>query len=174
MNIILLTGKENFGKTSSLKFLYEEHLKILKPIEFTVEGADKKDFSTVFNYNGKTIAIYSIGDEAQYVKFAFEKYSSFKIDGAEIKIDILILSHRTKIQLPKGIPIASKLPEYPKTLNVVDYPNIELITKIVKKGSTVLDKNNMTDKEKIDCIELNNECSINLIKITDKLLTANI
>ena len=169
MNIILLTGKENFGKTSTLKFLYEEHLKILKPIEFTVEGADKKDFSTVFNYNGKTIAIYSIGDEAQYVKFAFEKYSSFRIDGTEIKIDILILAHRTKIQLPKGIPIASKLTEYPKTLNAVDYPNIELITKIVKKDSSVLDKNNLT----IDYSKLDDTYANKLFNIINKVLSPN-
>lgn len=173
MNIILFTGKENFGKTSTLKFLYEEYFKILKPIEFTLEGADRKDFSTVFNYNGKTIAIYSIGDEAQYVRFAFEKYSSFRIDGTELKIDILILAHRTKIQLPKGIPIASKLPEYPKKLNVVDYPNIELITKIVKKGSAVLDKNNMTDKEKIDCSKLGDVYAEKLFNIIDKVLSSN-
>ena len=174
MNIILLTGKENFGKTSTLKLLYEEYFKILKPIEFIVEGADKKDFSTVFNYNGKTIAIYSIGDEAQYIRFAFEKYSSFRIADIEIKIDILILAHRTKIQLPKGIPIVSKLPEYPKTLNIVDCPNLELITKIVKKAPSILDKNNMTDKEKIDCSKLDNVYAEKLFNIIDKVLSPNL
>ncbi len=169
MNVLLLTGKENHGKTSTLKLLYKEHFKILLPIEYTIEGADKKDFSTVFNYEDKIIAIYSVGDEAQYVDFAIENYSSFKVNGKEIKIDILILAHRTKIQLPKEIPIASKLPEYPKKHNVVDYPNIELITKVIKKGSSVLDVNNMTNEEKDECNKSNRDYARKLYKIASEI-----
>ena len=160
MNILLLTGEENSGKTTTLELLYKNHFKIINPIEFSIEGAEKKDFSTVFNHNGKTIAIYTIGDEAQYIRNAFEKYSSFRIDGIEIKIDILILAHRTKIQLPKEIPIASKLPEYPNKYNVVDYPNIELITKVVKKASSVTDVNNKS----------NNDDAKKIYKITTEIL----
>lgn len=98
MKVLLFTGDKDLGKTTTLKLLYNSYFKeqASKIIEYTVEGSDLKYFSTVFCFNKYNIAIYSVGDEAQYIKFAFEKFSSYKFYNKEIKIDLLILGHRKK------------------------------------------------------------------------------
>ena len=50
-----------------------------------------------------------------------------------------------------------------------DYPNIELITKVIKKGSSVLDVNNMTNEEKDECNKSNRDYARKLYKIASEI-----
>lgn len=172
MKVLLFTGDKDQGKTTTLKLLYNSYFKeqASEIIEYTVEGSDLKDFSTVFCFNKYKIAIYSVGDEAQYIKFAFEKFSSYKFYNKEIKIDLLILGHRTKIRLPNLIPIASKIPFYPNVYTMDNILNLELISKIIKKGNQILNPDNLTPEENVKCNNSDKEYATKLFQTVIELL----
>lgn len=174
MKILLFTGDKNQGKTTTLKLLYNKYFKELSSeiIEYTVEGSDLNDFSTVFCFNKNTIAIYSVGDEAQYIEFAFEKFSSYKFNDKEIKIDLLILGHRTKIRLPNKVPITSKIPVYPNIYPIDNILNLDLISKIIKEGNQILNIDNLTPEENIKCISSDKKYAEKLFQTINKLLNS--
>lgn len=172
MKVLLFTGDKNQGKTTTLKLLYNNYFKeqASEIIEYTEEGSDLKDFSSVFCFNKNKIAINSIGDEAQYIELAFEKFSSYKFDNKELKIDLLILGHRTKIRLPNKIPIASKIPIYPNIYSIDNILNLVLISKIIKKGNQILNPDNLTSGENINCNNYNKIDATKLFQTVNELL----
>lgn len=80
MKVILIIGKGNVGKTTSLNVIYDillnnnETFIIIPPKQ---EGANPKDFSSVINYKGKSIAFFTMGDKARIVKKAIINYNSY-------------------------------------------------------------------------------------------------
>lgn len=172
MKVLLFTGDKNQGKTTTLKLLYNNYFKeqASEIIEYTEEGSDLKDFSTVFCFNKKKIAINSIGDEAQYIESAFEEFSSYKFDNKELKIDLLILGHRTKIRLPNKIPIASKIPIYPNFHLIDNILNLELISKIIKKNNQILNPDNLTSEENINWNNYDKIYATKLFQTVNELL----
>jgi len=64
MEIIMLTGKSNKGKTASLTFVHEILIAYgAKTILVERIGSeDQRDFSSVLKYQGKKIRIFTMGD----------------------------------------------------------------------------------------------------------------
>ena len=109
MKVIVLQGKTNSGKSSSLKYCFIEMLKdrrftllwksrkqyddnnaIIKDIGDNWQndtGTYVRDISGVFEYNGKIIFIVTIGDSIEDIK----KQLNYRI-AAEGKIDLFLCS----------------------------------------------------------------------------------
>ena len=92
MKIILLTGKRNCGKTTTLDLLYKRITQngtkniIEKRKEF---GYQEKDFKCVVSYADKEVAIYSMGDYINACVDAIIEYANR---------DILILAYSNIFQ----------------------------------------------------------------------------
>ena len=72
-NTIVISGKSNVGKTTSIGIFIEE-LIVSKNIE--LEYLDKNrngDFCCSFHINGKRIGVVSIGDKREYISNSFKK-----------------------------------------------------------------------------------------------------
>lgn len=74
MKIIILYGTGNSGKSTTFRKLYEKHIK--GNADFNILGAmpteSVKDYQIVVQYKGRTIAIYTWGDNEFNVKAAFQ------------------------------------------------------------------------------------------------------
>ncbi len=81
--IITVTGENNTGKTTLIKFVYDSLKQAGANILFYEQiGAYFEDFKSVLVWNCKIIAIYSIGDEADEKEKAAWKYIKDGIDFA--------------------------------------------------------------------------------------------
>lgn len=91
MKIILLSGKPNTGKTTTIGITYENLVKqgasVIKAKEPL--GKNPMDFEAVLCYRGKTIAIYSMGDFYWKCRGAIKKFA---------KCDYLILAYSDKFK----------------------------------------------------------------------------
>lgn len=89
--IILLSGRPNTGKTSTINLVYEEFIKqgasVVK--EKKQLGNNEMDFESVLQYQNKLIAIYSMGDYYRCCRSALKKYA---------KCDFLILAYSDKFK----------------------------------------------------------------------------
>lgn len=82
MKIIMLSGKSNCGKTTTLNKVYE----FINPKDENIIraksklGGDIKDFECLIEYNGRTVAFFTMGDYSSYLLKAFEKYKKKQCD----------------------------------------------------------------------------------------------
>ena len=82
MKIIMLSGKSGCGKTTTLNKVYD----FINPTEENIIsakrklGGDIKDFECVIEYNGKTVAFFTMGDYSIFLLKAFEKYEKKQYD----------------------------------------------------------------------------------------------
>jgi len=81
MEIIMLSGKNSSGKTTTLNLLHKVVLS--KNGKSTCKkqlGGNKYDFSDVVQFNNKTIGFFTMGDYSLEVCNAIKKYDNLKID----------------------------------------------------------------------------------------------
>lgn len=91
MKIILLYGLPNTGKTTTFNLVYD------KLIEFGAQeaeaktplGKNPKDFKTILKYQGKNVAVFSMGDYYRQCRRAINDYA---------KCDYLILAYSDKFK----------------------------------------------------------------------------
>ena len=77
MKIIMLSGNQNTGKTTTLKLVYDQLAQNMPspPQAQPIQGGDYGDFeSSPLRHNGKTVAIYSLGDTLYRIYEAIIKY----------------------------------------------------------------------------------------------------
>lgn len=78
----MLSGKSNCGKTTTLNNVYD----FINPTKENIIsaksklGGDIKDFECVIEYNGKTVAFFTMGDYSSFLLKAFEKYDKKQCD----------------------------------------------------------------------------------------------
>jgi len=81
MHIIILEGKDNSGKTTTLKIVYE-YLKLLNAnVEDGpnfIEDSDIGDFQAVLSFQKKIVAIFTKGDKQKDCYNAINDYSTKK------------------------------------------------------------------------------------------------
>ncbi len=83
MNIIMLSGASDSGKTTTLNMVYDQ---LVTKLGATITqpksklGGDPDDFECTLNYRGKCIAIFTMGDYAYSVMNAMDTYSALKCD----------------------------------------------------------------------------------------------
>ena len=77
MDIVLLSGKQNSGKTETINLVYG--ILIAKGANVVIPkmqvGGNPRDFECVLELKGKNIAIYSMGDYLCYCWSAVIKYA---------------------------------------------------------------------------------------------------
>ena len=81
MNIIVLSGKNSCGKTTTLNIVYDTL--ILQGASSTnkvQEGGDKNDFSDIIDWKNKKIAFYTVGDFSYAVIDVVVKYLNLNCD----------------------------------------------------------------------------------------------
>lgn len=94
MRIIALRGGDNCGKTETLTMVYNSVITSGGNSTNKQQiGADPRDFSDIVNYNGKTIAFFTMGDLSGATKLAISHYNT-------LNIDLLILVSNTKFTTP--------------------------------------------------------------------------
>jgi len=88
MKIILLSGKPNAGKSTSLNLLFDKITEGGKThIRSPKKPSDGFDFEAVVEYNNKSVAIVSAGDYYYWCVEAVIKYAN---------IDVLVLAYSDK------------------------------------------------------------------------------
>ena len=85
MRIIILTGKSHSHKTTTLNLVYTVLTQGMKqlPIRHHIQYGSQNDFECEFQYNGKLVAIFSLGDVFKRVIDAIIRYAH---------VDVLILA----------------------------------------------------------------------------------
>ncbi len=91
MRIILLSGKPNTGKTTTLNIVYND---LVNQGGITIKnklqlGKNPMDFKTILKYHGKTVAIFSMGDYYWQCRRAINDYA---------KCNYLILAYSDKFK----------------------------------------------------------------------------
>ncbi len=129
MKIILLSGCDSCGKTTTFNLLYDElidnmNAQIIKKKKQL--GANKKDFECILSYNSKKIALFSVGDFSRKVTSAFKDYE-------EMACDLLICACNDKFKLP-----------YKKLKN-----DDKIVEKTFEENIKNHDKTNICDMKKI-------------------------
>jgi len=90
MKIILLSGNHSIGKTTTLNLVYDQLIQGMQnpPPKKKIQFGSPDDFeSSPLQYNGKTVAIYSLGDTLYRVYDAIIRYCG--------TVDVLIIACRT-------------------------------------------------------------------------------
>ncbi|OWV19362.1 hypothetical protein B7982_14120 [Fibrobacter sp. UWB2] len=87
--IIVIYGDNNVGKTTVINEIYDDLVKKGASIKNakTQQGGSRMDFDAELNYNGKNIALMSMGDSVGSVTTVIRKYK---------QSDILITAYNTK------------------------------------------------------------------------------
>ena len=100
MDIILLSGDPNSGKTTTMNVVYDELISKGATVAQHKEqvGGNVKDFECILNYKGKSIAICSMGDYLMHCCFAAVRYAS---------CDNLILAYNNKFKQDLAAVVAS-------------------------------------------------------------------
>jgi len=87
MKIILLSGAPHSGKTTTLNMVYDQMTSGMSPLTVKTKlVGDPNDFECDFVYQGKQVAIFTMGDLLYCLTLAIIKYS---------QMDVLILAHHT-------------------------------------------------------------------------------
>jgi hypothetical protein len=91
MKIILLSGKSNTGKTTTLNIVHKDLINqggvaIQNKLQL---GKNPKDFKTILEYHEKNVAIFSMGDYYWQCRRAINDYA---------KCDYLILAYSDKFK----------------------------------------------------------------------------
>lgn len=76
--VIGIIGESKVGKTTTLKELFDKLNELNATIVDNKQqvGEDERDFSCVFSFHGKEIAIFTMGDVVKDLKKAFRTYSN--------------------------------------------------------------------------------------------------
>ena len=125
MEIIILSGKDNCGKTTTLNLIYDS---INPPPADIIEekksinDPKNKDFECIIRYNGKTVAFYTNGDYKKCLIMAIKEY-------AKKPCDVLVCASRDN-KIPRQL-----IKNYPHT--------------IINKTMSLYDALNEIDKNKI-------------------------
>ena len=100
MDIILLSGNPNSGKTTTLNVVYDELiLKGATVVRRKLQvGVYETDFECVLKYKGKKVAIYSMGDYLMHCCFAAVRYAS---------CDKLVLAYNNRFKQDLAAVVAS-------------------------------------------------------------------
>lgn len=81
MKIIVLEGKGNVGKTSTLNVLYYDIIAEGAVMSPRIPlGGDANDFESIGDFNGEKIAIYTMGDFSSTLRTAIYNYSALGVD----------------------------------------------------------------------------------------------
>lgn len=100
MDIILLSGNSNSGKTTTMNVVYEELIsKGATVVRSKVQvGGNVRDFECVVKYKGKLVAMYSMGDYLMHCCFAAVRYAS---------CDKLVLAYNNRFKQDLAAIVAS-------------------------------------------------------------------
>ena len=103
MKIITLKGKDNSGKTTALRNLYQKFLKMAgtKKINYCHEGADDSDFTAELIVCGKKIVIKSIGDGISWVRDGLQYAQA---NNSDVLINAWNLNLDKKYNIQKELP----------------------------------------------------------------------
>jgi len=111
MKIIILSGKSNCGKTTTINLAYKQLTG-----SFFAEN-ERKDFETTIKYKNKLIAFYSMGDESNPLIKAINNYEN-------LNCDILICACNVRFKKPyKIIERNSENIKIDKTMPLSDNAN---------------------------------------------------
>ena len=81
MKVIMLSGGNSCGKTTTLTIVYQMLLSnSWKSTNKKPLGGNRKDFEDVVNKQNKRVAIFTMGDYSLQVISAMTKYNSQKVD----------------------------------------------------------------------------------------------
>jgi hypothetical protein len=143
MEVIVLEGPNNTGKTNTLSLLYARLVtastkpatRIINAPAWVGPYAAMEDFDAMVGYTGvkgrRKIAIYSAGDLLKFIKAAVAKYAPLA--------DVLVIPYDPRLKTP----ITTLIPP----------PHI--ITHTVSKTVTALHSKPLTTGFLLDCIVLN-------------------
>jgi hypothetical protein len=126
MKIIMLSGKHNSGKSTTLNLVYD---KMEPNIETIIEPKKVlgnpiyKDFECIVKYNNKKVAFYTMGDFSGLLIDAFKKYDN-------LNCCILICACSTKFSTPYR--------------EITNYQH-----NVVKKTMPLCDESNESDRDEI-------------------------
>lgn len=100
MDIILLSGSPNSGKTTTMNVVYNDLIsKGATVVQRKVQvGGNAADFECIVKYKGKLVAMYSMGDYLIHCCFAAVRYAS---------CDKLILAYNNKFKQDLAAVVAS-------------------------------------------------------------------
>jgi tRNA uridine 5-carbamoylmethylation protein Kti12 len=100
MDIILLSGNSNSGKTTTMNLVYDELAKKGATViqQKRQLGGNPADFECVLKYKGKLIGIYSMGDYLIHCCFAVVQYAF---------CDKLILAYSNKFKQDLSAVVAN-------------------------------------------------------------------
>ncbi len=133
MKVILLSGKSNCGKTTTLNLVYD---KIKKDDSFSIIEEKPElekspdDFECLIKYKGKEVAFFTMGDYPDDIVEAFERY--------ELGCDILICACSEKLKKEQNNPY-DKIKAY----------SHRIIEKREGKSEREFEEKNNTDVEEI-------------------------
>jgi hypothetical protein len=131
MKVIMLSGRDNCGKSTTLNLLYEE-VKPAKDEDIispkNILGNPKnRDFECIIRYENKTVAFFTMGDYSPPLCSVFTKYN-------KLNCDILVCACNKKFDTP-----------YERICN---YPHV-IIDKITTQCVADHEYANNIDKNKI-------------------------
>jgi aspartate/glutamate racemase len=91
----MLTGPKSCGKTTTLTNVYDKLVKIsgVKKIKSKTVVEENPDFECILLYEGKKIAIFSLGDLSTKIIAAINKYE-------EAGMDVLIIACNEQFKIP--------------------------------------------------------------------------
>jgi thymidylate kinase len=96
MEIIMLEGPGSCGKTTTINLVYDTLSATPGTTVITAKsqlGDNTKDFEAMLMYNGKKVALFSMGDLSNEVVNAMKRYSSSS--------DVLVIACNSKFTNPK-------------------------------------------------------------------------
>jgi hypothetical protein len=140
MKVIMLLGPSNKGKTTTMNLLYDELARYEENIVCPKSqlGGNPKDFECILKYDGKLVALYSMGDFSTCIIPAISAYE-------EKKCDVLVYTCNDKFTRPKE--------------RIKKYPGSVIIPKSIGDNCEDRDMKNHVDKNKLIAHILLNETS---------------
>lgn len=105
MKVVILHGKHNCGKTTTINKLFDKLIANgASFVEPKKELPGRDDFECVLKYNGKTIALFSLGDYMFAIGAAVGYYT-------RAKCDVLVVAHSLETPIYKNSLFRKR--EYP-------------------------------------------------------------
>jgi len=95
MEVIMLDGPGSCGKTTTLNLVYSELTTIHGATVHTNKtplGGNQQDFEVILNYNGKTVAIFTMGDFSNMIINAMNKYARL--------VNVLVIACNNRFRNP--------------------------------------------------------------------------
>lgn len=118
MKVVILHGKHNSGKTTTFNHLYAELLSRKAEVcEPKRELPGRDDFECILKYNGKKVALFSLGDYMFAIGYAVGYYT-------RTNCDVLVVAHSLKTPIHKNALFKAR--KYPYAIINKELDGVEI------------------------------------------------